>query len=287
MTSADPAPDTTDDSLPDDLAEVGRYATLDAGSARGLVVLAMGAPYWLEPSGQGYRLLVESRVFSLARDQVARFERESIGWPPRPGVEPVPTRESGPITPMLWALVVAELFYAQGRWPAITVRGAMDAHAVFEHGEWWRIATALFLHADAGHLISNALIGILLFTLVISTFGRGLGWLLLAGSSLTGNLVIAALMYPAPYRSLGASTAIFAGVGLLTGRAIGLMRHTTHPHRWRAMFVPFAAGLSILGLYGAGGLLTDVGAHVTGFLAGLVFGIFAALAAPKPSEQLA
>jgi rhomboid protease GluP len=178
---------------------------------------------------------------------------------------------------MLWALVVAEIFYAQGRWPAITELGLMDAQAVFDRGEWWRLATALFLHADTGHLISNALIGILLFTLVIGTFGRGIGWLLLAGASLSGNLMIAAIKYPADYRSLGASTAIFAGVGLLTGRAIGRLRNTAHPQRWRAMGMPLAAGLAILGLYGAGGLLTDVGAHVAGFLSGLVFGVIAAL----------
>jgi rhomboid protease GluP len=277
MPSSELTPGTADDVLPDDLVEVGSYATLAAGSERGLVILAMGAAYWLMPSAQGCHLFVESRFLERARDQIARYERESIGWPPRRTAEAEPGHESSPITPMLWALVVAEIFYAQGRWPVITERGLMDAHAVFDHGEWWRLATALFLHADTGHLISNALIGILLFTLVIGTFGRGIGWLLLAGASLSGNLMIAAIKYPADYRSLGASTAIFAGVGLLTGRAIGRLRHTASPHRWRAMGMPLAAGLAILGLYGAGGLLTDVGAHVAGFLSGLVFGVIAAL----------
>lgn len=277
MSSQDITLETADDVLLDDLMEVGSYATVAAASERGLVILAMGECYWLVPSGEEYRLLVESRIVERARDQIVRYERESVGWPPRRIVEVEPTHETSPITPMLWALVVAELFYAQGRWPAITARGAMDAHAVFDQGEWWRLATALFLHADTGHLISNALIGILLFTVVISTFGRGAGWLLLAGASLAGNLMIAAIKYPAPYRSLGASTAIFAGIGLLTGRAIGRLRHTAQPHRWRAMLVPFAAGLAILGLYGTGGMLTDVGAHAAGFLAGLVFGIVAAL----------
>lgn len=275
MSSPDLTPGTGDDLLPDDLGEVGSYVTHAAGSERGLVVLAMGESYWLVPSEGGCLLLVESRVLERARDQVARYERESIGWPPRPVVDAGPERGGSPVTPILWALVVAECFWAQGRWPALTERAAMDARAVFDHGEWWRIGTALFLHADTGHLISNALIGILLFTVVLSTFGRGAGWLLLAGASLTGNLLIAAIMYPAPYRSLGASTAIFAGVGLLTGRAIGTAGHKQHPHRWRAALVPLAAGFTILGLYGAGGMLTDVGAHVSGFVAGVGFGILA------------
>lgn len=278
MSSSDLTPDPADDRLPDDLMEVGSYATFAGGSERGLVILAMGEAYWLVPSAGDYRLLVEPLIVERVRDQLARFERDSIGWPPRPVWEGESTREARTLTPLLWAIVVSALFHAQGEWPAITARGAMDAQAVFAHGEWWRLATALFLHADAGHLISNALIGILVFTAVILTIGERLGWLLLAGASLTGNLVIAAIIYPTAYRSLGASTAIFAGIGLLTGRAIGLMRHTAHPHRWRAMLVPLAAGLALLGLYGAGGLHTDVGAHVTGFLAGLGFGILAALA---------
>ena len=256
--------------------EAGSYATFADGSERGLVVLAMGEPYWLVPSSMDYRLLVEPRILERVRDQLARFEGESIGWPPRPLWEGVPTHETSLLTPLLWALVVTAFFQAQGHWPAVTELGRMDAPAVFEHGEWWRLATALFLHADPVHLISNAFFGIIVFTAVISTIGSARGWLLLAVASLTGNLVIAGVLYPAPYQSLGASTAVFAGIGLLTGRAIGLMRHTKHPHRWRAMFVPFAAGLTLLGLYGAGGLRTDVGAHVTGFLAGLGFGMLAA-----------
>ncbi len=277
MSSPDHTPDPAEDSLPEDLMEVGSYTTLAAGSERGLVVLAMGESYWLVPSADNCRLLVEPHIFERARDQVARFERESIGWPPRPVGEGVPTRETRTLTPLLWGMVVAALFHAQGKWPAMTERGTMDAQALFEHGEWWRLATALFLHANAGHMLSNALIGIVVFMAVISTLGERLGWLLLAGASLAGNLLIAAAIYPAPYRSLGASTAVFAGIGLLTGRAIGVIRHTTHPQRWRAMLVPLGAGLALLGLYGAGGPHTDVGAHATGFLAGLLCGILAAL----------
>ena len=83
--------------------------------------------------------------------------------------------------------------------------------------------------------------------------------------------------YPAAYRSLGASTAIFAGVGLLTGRAIRVLRHSGHWQQGRAMFVAFAGGLTVLGLYGAGGLHIDVLAHATGFAAGLVLGFVAAI----------
>jgi len=53
------------------------------------------------------------------------------------------------------------------------------------------------------------------------------------------------------------------------------------PHRWRAVFVPLAAGLTLLGLFGAGDLRIDVGAHVTGFTAGLVLGFWRGTLARK------
>ena len=50
---------------------------------------------------------------------------------------------------------------------------------------------------------------------------------------------------------------------------------TGHPHRWRGMFVALASGLIVLALYGAGGARIDLGAHVTGFVAGLALGFVA------------
>ena len=44
---------------PDDLVEVGVYADPQAGFERGLVVLAIGEAFWLEPAGDHYRLCVE------------------------------------------------------------------------------------------------------------------------------------------------------------------------------------------------------------------------------------
>jgi len=140
----------------------------------------------------------------------------------------------------------------------------------------------LFLHADAGHVVSNALSGLLVFTAVLQTLGRLRGWLLIAAAALVGNLAVAAINYPAPYRSLGASTAIFAGVGLLTGRALRVVARSEHPHRWRALFVALASGLIVLALYGAGGVHIDLGAHVTGFIAGLAAG-YLVIAQPSGS----
>ncbi len=265
-----------------DLAEAGVYPTSAAGFDHGLVVLAMGQPYWLVPSDAGFRLLVDPLAIEAAREQLACFDRESIGWPPRPVAPEAPPRKIEFFTPLLWALAVLAVFCGQNEWPgAWETAGALDAQAVFGHGEWWRMVTALFLHADLGHLTSNVLSGIFVFSAVLSTIGRRRGWVLLASAAIAGNLAIAALNYPGPYRSIGASTAIFAGLGLLTGRAIRAVRRARHLPRWQSVFVPLAAGLTLLGLFGAGDLRTDVGAHVTGFAAGLILGFWRGALAPK------
>ena len=163
--------------------------------------------------------------------------------------------------------------------------GALDATAVFVSGEWWRLVTALFLHADASHVTSNALGGLLVFTATLSTLGWLRGWVLVGLASIVGNLAVAAVNFPQPYVSVGASTAIFAGVGLLTGRAVRIAWRSSHPYRWRAMFVPLAAGLTVLALHGAGGQRVDVGAHLTGFLAGVFFGFAAGIPRKLANEN--
>lgn len=283
-----PAPDLSIDAanerVPADLVEAGVYPDFARAFEHSVVVLAMGRPCWLVPFDAGCRLLVEPPALAAAREQLACFDRESLRWPPPPIAEPFPARAAEFVTPLLWAVVVFAAFVLSGDRPGWVEAGALDTGALFDRGEWWRLGTALFLHSDVEHLLSNLLAGVFVFSAMLSTLGRRRGWLLLALASLAGNFAAAALNYPGPYRSIGASTAIFAGLGLLTGRAIRVVLPSAHPHRWRAMFVPLAAGLTVLGLYGAGGLHVDVVAHLTGFAAGLTCGFAAALspAAGRP-----
>jgi membrane associated rhomboid family serine protease len=256
---------------PVDLAVAGVYATSEEAFDHGLVVLAMGQSCWLVPMIGGHRLLVEPNVLEPARVQLTRYDRESRHWPPRP--IPIPaTSGIDLVTPLLWAFAVLVAFNLQGERPNWVASGALDAAALFDRGEWWRVGTALFLHADAGHVVSNALSGLLVFAAVVQTLGRLRGWLLIVSAALVGNLAVAAVNYPVPYHSLGASTAIFGGVGVLTGRALRVVARSGHPHRRRELFVALASGLVVVALYGVGGVEVDLGAHVMGFVAGLALG---------------
>ena len=272
MSSPEVCPDTANEHAAADLIAVGVYPTFAAGSEHGLVVLAMGRPYWLVVSGDAFALLVETAGHVAVREQLARFDRESVGWPPPPLEVGARVRPSHLLLPMLWTIALFAAYWGQQEWPETFAAGTLDARAVFTGGEWWRAVTALFLHADSGHLVSNALSGIFVFAVIAATLGTVRGWLLLFAAAVAGNLASAAAQYPDDYRSLGASTAVFAGLGILTGRALRVALRGGAAQRWQAIGVPFGAGLTVLALFGAGGQRVDLGAHVCGFAAGLLLG---------------
>jgi membrane associated rhomboid family serine protease len=281
MTEPESSVPLANNPVPDGSVEVGVFTTYEEGFEHCLVVLAMGETCWLVSTDDGHHLRVGLAALDAARQQLARFDRERIGWPPPPFVYDAPLSKQVPLSPLLWVLGVCAAYWAQGERPGMTDAGLLDAKRVFEHGEWWRTWTALWLHADVGHLVSNAINGLLVFSAVVTTFGLRASWGLIAGAAIAGNLATVALHSGDDYRSLGASTAVFAALGLLVGRAIRVMSRSGHPHRWRTLLTPFFAGLIVLGLYGAGGVEVDVLAHAMGFSAGLFLGFAAGRPTPK------
>ena len=296
MTTADPVAPPEEGELPpgEGWAEAGAYENAATGFDHGLVALAMGLPYVLREKtteageGGGYALLVPPEARDVVREQLELFERENAGWPPAPRREVLPGRwRDALFFAVLWALGAMGVFAAQTRWPELAPSLAMDARAVFSDGEWWRPFTALFLHADAGHLMSNLPGGVFLFAAVLSVWGGARGAALLVASAAMGNLAVGAANFPAEYRSLGASTAVFAALGLLTGRAVRtLFAEHVSSKRWRALLAPLGAGATMLMLYGAGAGETrvDVPAHAAGFVAGLLAGVFFAGAGKRSGE---
>jgi membrane associated rhomboid family serine protease len=150
-------------------------------------------------------------------------------------------------------------------------------------GEWWRAVTALTLHADARHLLGNAVSGVLLVTAVCRQLGPGLGlWLLLLAGA--GGNAITAAAHGGNHVSVGASTALFGALGLLAALRIAPGRVGT---RARRAWVVGAASLLLLALFGVGPE-ADILAHLFGFLVGGGLGLLttrALLRLPPPPAQ--
>ena len=149
--------------------------------------------------------------------------------------------------------------------------------AALAHGEWWRLFTATWLHADIAHLAANVVFGFMFLGLVLGRYGPGVG-LLAASLAGAGGNVLAWLVYGEPHRGLGASGVVMGALGLLAIQSAALLkRRSANTSRL------FASGIS------AGVLLfvflgvspgTDVVAHLGGFLCGLLLGLLLALAPP-------
>jgi rhomboid protease GluP len=136
------------------------------------------------------------------------------------------------------------------------------------HGELWRLVTSLTLHADVGHLGGNLAFGAFFGYFAGRSFGFGLAWLAVLAGGVLGNLLNSAVQ-PGDHRSIGASTAVFAALGLLTAHA---WRRGIAQTSWRARIAPIVAGIALLAFTGTAGEHTDILAHLMGFLAGFALG---------------
>jgi membrane associated rhomboid family serine protease len=148
--------------------------------------------------------------------------------------------------------------------------GRMQAGQVMAGG-WWRTVTALTLHADVGHLTANLVFGTLFGLLAGRTLGGGVAWLAIVIAGALGNLINAAVQAP-EHNSIGASTAVFAALGVIVSHALRDWRADREKRlrRWS----PLIGGVLLLAYTGVGGQRTDVVAHLTGFLSGLMIGWF-------------
>jgi membrane associated rhomboid family serine protease len=149
----------------------------------------------------------------------------------------------------------------------------MDGTAVAS-GQWWRLFTAMWLHADVGHLAANATIGLVLLGLVMGRYGTGVGFLAAYLSGAGGN-VMAWRLSPGPHHSLGASGMVLGCLGLLAVQSFSLWRQT--PHATKYIVGGLVGGVMLFVLLGLTPG-TDVLAHLGGFCTGLALGGALALA---------
>jgi rhomboid protease GluP len=263
----------SEEDLPD-LVPVGAWSSLGEAQEHALVVLAMNRECWLVPAAGQYALLAPPAEAPGIHREFALYESEQAER--RVRVEP-PVFPSGIEFALVWALSLLVVFWWQGQDPTLSDRFCNSSRSLVEGGEWWRAFTALFLHADAGHLLSNIGIGGIFCVMVAHTVGAWRGWVLILGGGMLGNLVNAWVRYPDDFTSLGASTANFAAVGVLTGVAMVRAWRYHSLRELRPLMVPMLTGFIVLGLWGAGGDgpeagRVDVAGHVAGWTGGLLLG---------------
>jgi rhomboid protease GluP len=242
-----------------------------------LVLESRDIPCMVTRSEDGWALSVPAGFREAAEKELRLFEEENRNWPP-------PEPRQNPLTENTIATLSVLLLLATFHnitllnlnppidWIAL---GSADSAKILA-GQWWRAATALTLHAGWLHLLGNLTIGGVFIILLCRELGSGLAWTLLLGSGILGNLANA-FMQPFDHDSIGASTLVFGAVGILA--ASTMLRQRNNPRKRRLL--PIAAALGLLALLGTEGKNTDLGAHFSGFAAGIVLGLAAEYLAGK------
>jgi len=236
---------------------------------RALVLAAMDIDYAVQRTWWGWSLIVDEGLADAARLQLDLYEQE----------QPDHRSWSGPLSPprstelgaLAYVAVLLLMFYLQGTYAFginWTVAGRVDVAAILD-GEYWRTVTALTLHRNFWHLLGNVFFGAIFGVMLSRQLGSGLAWsaILVAGAS--GNGINALVQRP-EHLSIGASTAVFAALGLLATSSF-FVGHLARD-RWARRWAPIVGGIWVLAWIGTGDAQTDIVAHLTGFLAGLLLG---------------
>ena len=267
----------TEQAEDEEWVDVARFPSLDEAQENALVALAMGEAIRVdhgEVPGE-----FELRVEPAAAPRVTEELRE---YAAAAEVKPLPPMVSsnwakhpaGALNYLVWAAALLVVFRSQTLDPTLADRGASSSIGLIARGEWWRPFTALFLHGDGGHILSNLASGAVFGALVSKSIGPWKGWAMILLAGTIGNAITSVVTYPEPFVSLGASTAVFGALGILSG--IGIVENLREELRMPLLRIlaPLLAGLVLLGWLGgaepdAG---VDVFGHVFGFVAGLLAG---------------
>ena len=238
-----------------------------------LVLSACSIPHVLSVfQGREY-IYVPPLLEQAALREVTDFDAERGGS--ASALPPLPVHPYGGLTAFFLLPLILWHGLRMGWWPAPDFLpppqtwfsvGVLDNVLVCVYGQFYRLATALTLHADLRHLWGNVAFGALFLALLARLTGVGRAvWLTMLGGILGNALTV--LLRPRAVVSLGFSTALFASVGALAG-----LMASREAQRRKAV-LPIAAGAALLAMLGTEGENTDYAAHVAGLVCGLALGL--------------
>ncbi len=235
-----------------------------------LVLNASGIGNRVVVSRGGFRLDVPPAMVDKSLEAIERYLTENpVVHAPPPDALPL-SSSPPPLSGVVIALILLAIHLAvvySGVPDEYTSAFGADARRILR-GEVYRCATALLLHADAAHIAGN-MAGIALFGgAVCAVAGKGVGWLLILAGGILGNLVNAHV-HETHHISIGASTAVFAAVGIQC--AFQAVMATRIGRGWQRVILIVGAGAALLAFLGTSER-SDLGAHLFGFAIGLVAG---------------
>jgi len=249
-------------------------------SDRALVLAAVRIPYQLVDDGLSCALVVPAEFSARAVEELRLYEDENP--PVRPKVKKRIVYQDALPGVIGYVLVVCAVAWLAGysffdsNW---FTAGRVDG-TLIRAGEWWRTITALTLHSGVRHLLGNLVFGVFFGIFAGRLLGSGVAWLAVLVSAALGNTANT-LLLESTHRSIGASTAVFATLGLLAGYV--WRGQLMAQDRWSTRYGPVVGGLALLMFTGTGDENTDIGAHLLGFVCGFGSGMLLTMISKLPA----
>ena len=233
-----------------------------------LVLSASSIPHQVEQEGGEWVVYVDKSDLEQSEKVLFQYDKENMGWSTKLTVKQLYKKTFSGLIIAFLLLVFYWFIKSDNTWPVWFKIANASAEEIMR-GELWRAVTALFIHADNLHIISNVISCLIFCSVVCRLYGFGLGWFLILLSGIAGNL-LTAFFYRAGHHSIGASTAIFGAVGLIGVWKFSFWRK--QPFSGKRAWIYLVVVLVLLGVLGAG-KNTDIIAHLFGGVAGCVAGI--------------
>jgi membrane associated rhomboid family serine protease len=264
----------------EDLRVVYESTNRRSCSDRALVLAALQIPHQLVDDDSGCALVVPAEHSARAAEELRLYEDENP--PAKPKLRKRIVYQDALPGVIGYVLVVCAVAWLAGysifgnNW---FVAGRVDGNLIRD-GEWWRTITALTLHSGVRHLLGNLVFGVFFGIFAGRLLGSGVAWLAVVISAALGNTANT-LLLDSTHRSIGASTAVFATLGLLAGYV--WRGQLMAQDRWSTRFGPVIGGLALLMFTGTGDENTDIGAHLLGFVCGFGTGMLLTMIGRMPA----
>jgi rhomboid protease GluP len=254
----------------EDLRVVFESRNRQSCADRALVLASLQIPHQMIDDGGSSALIVPAQFSAQAFNELQLYDEENPPIQPRP-VRKIEYQNAVPgligyVFVVCMVAGMAGFSFFQSNW---FVAGRVDGELI-RNGEVWRLFTALTLHSGVKHLLSNIVFGMFFGLFAGRLLGSGVAWLTIVLAAATGN-ALNTLFLDATHRSIGASTAVFAALGLVAGYV--WFGKLMSQERWSNRYGPIVGGLALLMYTGTGGENTDIGAHFLGFVSGFAAGL--------------
>jgi len=245
-----------------------------------LVLASLNIPHFIADGPRNAALLLVPPDYAEEAGRQIRGYAAEEQVPPAAPPPPVVLHGQGISGVLAYMAVLVLVFLLQQDW-AFGINwveaGRLDGARVRD-GAWWRVVTPLTLHGDWGHLAANLVFGAFFGIFAGQYFGSGVAWAVILLAAAAGNW-LDVLLLPPSHSAIGASTAVFAALGLI-GAFIGLTAARSG-FGWARRSAPVVGAVVLLAYIGTGDAQTDAVAHLTGFLAGLAAGAVLAVTQPR------